>query len=86
VATIGTVIAIAFLKDGTTALLSPIAGRVLLLCTLLKTPLAANLTPVPVTICIGDLIPPPQSTDKEELQAVTTQCAAVINQMHALGR
>ncbi len=42
--------------------------------------------PVPVTIRIGDLIPPPQSTDKEELQAVTARCAAVINEMHALGR
>lgn len=42
--------------------------------------------PVPVTIRIGDIIPPPQSTNKEELQAVTAQCAAVINEMHALGR
>ena len=42
--------------------------------------------PVPVTIRIGDLIPPPQSTKKEELQAVTAQCTAVINEMHALGR
>ena len=42
--------------------------------------------PVPITIRIGDVIEPPQSTKKEELQAVTNKCAEIINQMHSLGR
>ena len=42
--------------------------------------------PVPITIRIGDVIEPPHSTKKEELQAVTDKCAGIINQMHALGR
>lgn len=42
--------------------------------------------PVPVTIRIGDIIAPPQSTEREELQAVTDHCAEVINQMHTLGK
>ena len=42
--------------------------------------------PVPVTIRIGDAIAPPKSTDKAELQAVTEQCATVINSLHDLGR
>ncbi|ELS03006.1 1-acyl-sn-glycerol-3-phosphate acyltransferase [Xenococcus sp. PCC 7305] len=42
--------------------------------------------PIPLTIRIGDLIAPPQSTKREELTAVTTECAKVINQLHALGR
>jgi 1-acyl-sn-glycerol-3-phosphate acyltransferase len=42
--------------------------------------------PVPVTIRIGDLISPPQSTQREDLQAVTNHCAEVINQMHEIGR
>ena len=41
---------------------------------------------VPVTVRIGDLIPPPQSNQREELRAITEQCATVINEMHALGR
>ena len=41
---------------------------------------------VPLTIRIGDVIAPPQSTKKESLQAVTDRCAEVINQMHSLGR
>ncbi|GAB4237948.1 MAG: lysophospholipid acyltransferase family protein [Stanieria sp.] len=41
---------------------------------------------VPITIRIADVISPPQSTQREELQAVTDHCAEVINQMHALGR
>ncbi len=42
--------------------------------------------PVPITIRIGDVIEPPQSTKKEELQSVTNKCAEIINQMHSLGR
>ncbi len=41
---------------------------------------------VPVTVRIGELIAPPTSTDKEELQALTQKCADEINAMHALGR
>jgi 1-acyl-sn-glycerol-3-phosphate acyltransferase len=42
--------------------------------------------PVPITARIGELIPPPASTKREELQKVTDKCAAVINAMHDLGR
>jgi 1-acyl-sn-glycerol-3-phosphate acyltransferase len=42
--------------------------------------------PVPITVRIGELIPPPASTKREELQKVTDKCAAVINAMHDLGR
>ncbi|MDJ0633168.1 MAG: lysophospholipid acyltransferase family protein [Xenococcaceae cyanobacterium MO_188.B29] len=42
--------------------------------------------PVPITIRIGDVIEPPRSTKKEELQVVTNKCAEIINQMHSLGR
>lgn len=42
--------------------------------------------PVPITIRIGELIPPPNSTDREELEVLTQHCAMIINQMHALGR
>ena len=42
--------------------------------------------PVPITIRIGNIIKPPQSTKKEELQAVTNHCASIINHMHGLGR
>ncbi len=42
--------------------------------------------PVPITIRIGDVIEPPQSTKKEELQILTNKCAEIINQMHSLGR
>jgi 1-acyl-sn-glycerol-3-phosphate acyltransferase len=41
---------------------------------------------VPLTIRIGKLIHAPISTDKEELQAVTHQCATAINELHDLGR
>jgi 1-acyl-sn-glycerol-3-phosphate acyltransferase len=41
---------------------------------------------VPITIRIGEIIEPPRSTKKEELQAVTAQCAAIINSLHDLGR
>lgn len=42
--------------------------------------------PVPLTVRIGELIPAPGSTDKGELEAITQQCTAMINQMHDLGR
>lgn len=42
--------------------------------------------PVPVTIRIGNLINAPSSTNKDELEAITQKCAAVINEMHDLGR
>ena len=41
---------------------------------------------VPLTIRIGKLIDAPSSTNKEELQAVTHQCATAINQLNDLGR
>lgn len=41
---------------------------------------------VPLTIRIGKLIDTPTSTDKQELEAVTQQCATVINTLHDLGR
>jgi 1-acyl-sn-glycerol-3-phosphate acyltransferase len=42
--------------------------------------------PVPVTIRIGDLIPVPKSSDREELEALTQQCANAINTLFDLGR
>jgi len=44
------------------------------------------LKPVPVTVRIGDIISPPSSTKKADLQAVTTQCTDVVNKLHELGR
>ncbi|MBW4612965.1 MAG: 1-acyl-sn-glycerol-3-phosphate acyltransferase [Desmonostoc vinosum HA7617-LM4] len=41
---------------------------------------------VPLTIRIGQLIDAPTSSNKEELEAITQKCAAVINEMHDLGR
>ena len=41
--------------------------------------------PVPITVRIGEIIPPP-SSNKTELQQVTQRCATVINEMHELGR
>ncbi|MGF1494336.1 MAG: lysophospholipid acyltransferase family protein [Microcoleaceae cyanobacterium] len=41
---------------------------------------------VPLTIRIGKLINPPDSTDREELEAITQECATAINAMHDLGR
>ncbi|MFM7561178.1 lysophospholipid acyltransferase family protein, partial [Cylindrospermopsis raciborskii] len=41
---------------------------------------------VPLTIRIGKLIATPSSTSKEELEAVTRQCAEAINRLHDLGR
>lgn len=42
--------------------------------------------PVPVTIRIGEAIPPPQSAERTQLVAVTQHCADTINKLHALGR
>lgn len=42
--------------------------------------------PVPVTIRIAPPMPPPPSMQREDLTAMTETCAAVINQLHALGR
>jgi 1-acyl-sn-glycerol-3-phosphate acyltransferase len=41
---------------------------------------------VPVTVRIGELIDPPKPGDRDALEAITQQCAARINEMHALGR
>lgn len=41
---------------------------------------------VPITVRIGNLIDAPSSTSKQELEALTQKCAAVINEMHDLGR
>ena len=41
---------------------------------------------VPLTVRIGAPIPPPSSTDRADLEAITAQCAVVINELHALGR
>ncbi|MEM6752624.1 MAG: lysophospholipid acyltransferase family protein [Cyanobacteria bacterium P01_C01_bin.38] len=41
---------------------------------------------VPVTVRIGELISAPISTTKEDLEAVTQECALQINKMHDLGR
>ena len=42
--------------------------------------------PVPITVRIGDLIAPPSSQQKSELEKVTQQCTQVINSLHDLGR
>ena len=43
--------------------------------------------PVPVTVRIGDVMPPPVTTkDKEALREVTQRCADEIHALHALGR
>ncbi|MBU7582125.1 MAG: 1-acyl-sn-glycerol-3-phosphate acyltransferase [Nostoc sp. TH1S01] len=41
---------------------------------------------VPLTIRIGQVIDPPSSTNKDELDRVTQKCTQVINEMHDLGR
>ncbi len=46
----------------------------------------SKLRPVPVTVRIGQPIAAPGSTEREELEAVTQQCAAAINALHDLGR
>lgn len=40
----------------------------------------------PVTIRIGELIPPPTSTKRSELDRVTDLCTTTINVLHDLGR
>ncbi|MGH2413260.1 MAG: 1-acyl-sn-glycerol-3-phosphate acyltransferase, partial [Microcystaceae cyanobacterium] len=42
--------------------------------------------PVPVTIRIGELIAPPNSSQREELQTITDRCTTVIKAMYDLGR
>lgn len=42
--------------------------------------------PAPVTVRIGKLIPPPKSTDRAELEAVTRDCAAAVMALYDLGR
>jgi 1-acyl-sn-glycerol-3-phosphate acyltransferase len=42
--------------------------------------------PVAITVRIGELIEPPTSTNRPELEALTQRCAAEINAMHDLGR
>ena len=42
--------------------------------------------PIPLTIRIGDVIAPPTSNRKEDLQTIIDQCAAKINSLHDLGR
>ena len=41
---------------------------------------------VPVTVRIGEVIAPPSSTKRDELEALTRKCADVINSLHDLGR
>jgi 1-acyl-sn-glycerol-3-phosphate acyltransferase len=41
---------------------------------------------VPITIRIGQLISPPHSTDRDELEFVTQQCVDAIHALHDLGR
>ncbi|MBD2498403.1 1-acyl-sn-glycerol-3-phosphate acyltransferase [Nostoc sp. FACHB-280] len=41
---------------------------------------------VPLTIRIGEVIAPPSSTNKDELERITQKCTQVINEMHDLGR
>ena len=41
---------------------------------------------VPLTLRVGDVIPPPSSTKKPELERVTNHCCNIINEMHDLGR
>ena len=42
--------------------------------------------PTPVTVRIGELILPPTSSDRSELEAITQRCALEINTLHDLGR
>ncbi|MGB5914985.1 MAG: lysophospholipid acyltransferase family protein [Phormidesmis sp.] len=42
--------------------------------------------PAPVTIRIGDIIPPPTTKDKAELQEITQRCADEIHALYDLGR
>ncbi|NUN66484.1 1-acyl-sn-glycerol-3-phosphate acyltransferase [Pseudanabaena biceps] len=40
----------------------------------------------PVTVRIGQLIPPPEASDRATLEAYTQKCADAVNELHALGR
>ena len=40
----------------------------------------------PVTVRIGELIPPPDASDRTTLEAYTQKCADAINALHELGR
>ena len=40
------------------------------------------ILPKPIIIRFGDIIPPPKSNKKADLQAVTQHCAQIINKMH----
>lgn len=40
----------------------------------------------PVTVRIGELLPPPDASDRTTLEAYTQKCADAINALHALGR
>ncbi len=42
--------------------------------------------PAPITVRIGEILAPPESTDKEILQKHTDQYAQIINRMYDLGR
>ena len=42
--------------------------------------------PTPITVRIGEVLPAPESTKKEELELVTQKCTDIINKMHDLGR
>jgi 1-acyl-sn-glycerol-3-phosphate acyltransferase len=41
---------------------------------------------VPITVRVGDLIAPPSSSQRSELEAVTQQCVTTIHGLHDLGR
>jgi 1-acyl-sn-glycerol-3-phosphate acyltransferase len=40
----------------------------------------------PVTVRIGELLPPPEASDRATLEAYTQRCADTINALHELGR
>ena len=42
--------------------------------------------PIGLTVRIGEIITPPLSTNKIDLQPVTEKCATIINSLHDLGR
>ncbi len=47
---------------------------------------ATRPKPHPVTVRFSQLIPPPKTTDREELVALAETCKDLINQLHDLGR
>ncbi|WP_008311338.1 lysophospholipid acyltransferase family protein [Leptolyngbya sp. PCC 6406] len=42
--------------------------------------------PVPVTVRIGEPLPPPTSSDRAALEATTQRCTEAIHDLHGLGR